>query len=258
MATLLPCEIPHLLRWPYAALRKACYLSPQIIGERNCGSYNHCTTSTWFLQLTMLMMMMKTAICRTHTVHATERAAPGRLMFQLLRHRTDLYRRNTLLIRLLKILRHHKGEIHLGSRCSSSGHRLYPLGTHVENHKEHQQGHNSPRVCGSTFLTATAMVIWVPPLAKPYFAGTHGHAYTVKRFRVLLYPGILQLAMKQRLCFLFPNCPMNGLLVLEAVVPRVVPDSSKPTHTGYGFETTVFEFPKRSQEMYRHCVTFPT
>ncbi|KER24870.1 hypothetical protein T265_14318, partial [Opisthorchis viverrini] len=31
---------------------------PQIIGERNCGSYNHCTTSTRFLQLTMVMMMM--------------------------------------------------------------------------------------------------------------------------------------------------------------------------------------------------------
>ncbi|KER26597.1 hypothetical protein T265_06171 [Opisthorchis viverrini] len=32
--------------------------NPPIIGERNCGSYNHCTTSTRFLQLTMMMMMM--------------------------------------------------------------------------------------------------------------------------------------------------------------------------------------------------------
>ncbi|GAA54801.1 E3 ubiquitin-protein ligase KCMF1, partial [Clonorchis sinensis] len=31
---------------------------PQIIGERNCGIYNHCTTSTRFLQLTMTMMMI--------------------------------------------------------------------------------------------------------------------------------------------------------------------------------------------------------
>ncbi|KER24944.1 hypothetical protein T265_14311, partial [Opisthorchis viverrini] len=30
---------------------------PPIIGERNCGSYNHCTTSTRFLQLTIMMMM---------------------------------------------------------------------------------------------------------------------------------------------------------------------------------------------------------
>ncbi|TGZ52307.1 hypothetical protein CRM22_010659 [Opisthorchis felineus] len=27
-----------------------------IIGERNCGSYNHCTTSTQFLQLIMMMI----------------------------------------------------------------------------------------------------------------------------------------------------------------------------------------------------------
>ncbi|GAA53573.1 hypothetical protein CLF_110546 [Clonorchis sinensis] len=31
--------------------------TPQIIGERNCGSYNHCTASTRFLQLTEMMMM---------------------------------------------------------------------------------------------------------------------------------------------------------------------------------------------------------
>ncbi|KER27355.1 hypothetical protein T265_05600 [Opisthorchis viverrini] len=30
--------------------------SPQILGERNCGSYNHCTTSVLLLQLTMMMM----------------------------------------------------------------------------------------------------------------------------------------------------------------------------------------------------------
>ncbi|KER25561.1 hypothetical protein T265_07020 [Opisthorchis viverrini] len=35
----------------------ATYPLPQIIGERNCGSYNQCTTSTRFLQLTMMMMM---------------------------------------------------------------------------------------------------------------------------------------------------------------------------------------------------------
>ncbi|KER33131.1 hypothetical protein T265_01017 [Opisthorchis viverrini] len=29
---------------------------PQTIGERNCGSYNHCTTSTRLLQLTVMMM----------------------------------------------------------------------------------------------------------------------------------------------------------------------------------------------------------
>ncbi|KER31413.1 hypothetical protein T265_02326 [Opisthorchis viverrini] len=31
--------------------------SLQIIGERNCGSYNRCTTSTRVLQLTMMMML---------------------------------------------------------------------------------------------------------------------------------------------------------------------------------------------------------
>ncbi|KER22223.1 hypothetical protein T265_09644 [Opisthorchis viverrini] len=28
---------------------------PRIINERNCGSLNHCTTTTWLLQLTMMM-----------------------------------------------------------------------------------------------------------------------------------------------------------------------------------------------------------
>ncbi|KER24349.1 hypothetical protein T265_07953 [Opisthorchis viverrini] len=31
---------------------------PQIIGERNCGSYNQCTNAARFLQLTMMIMMM--------------------------------------------------------------------------------------------------------------------------------------------------------------------------------------------------------
>ncbi|KER30793.1 LOW QUALITY PROTEIN: hypothetical protein T265_13105 [Opisthorchis viverrini] len=34
-----------------------CLARPPIIGERNCGSYNQCMTSTRFLQLTMMMMM---------------------------------------------------------------------------------------------------------------------------------------------------------------------------------------------------------
>ncbi|KER19465.1 hypothetical protein T265_11770 [Opisthorchis viverrini] len=31
---------------------------PKVIGEQNCGSYNHCTTNTRLLQLTTMMMMM--------------------------------------------------------------------------------------------------------------------------------------------------------------------------------------------------------
>ncbi|KER29258.1 hypothetical protein T265_04101 [Opisthorchis viverrini] len=31
---------------------------PQIVGERKCGSYNYCTTSTRFLQLIMVVMMI--------------------------------------------------------------------------------------------------------------------------------------------------------------------------------------------------------
>ncbi|KAG5451246.1 hypothetical protein CSKR_201379 [Clonorchis sinensis] len=37
---------------------------PQIIGERNCDSYNHCTISTRFLELTMMMMMKQPALRR--------------------------------------------------------------------------------------------------------------------------------------------------------------------------------------------------
>ncbi|KER26834.1 hypothetical protein T265_05969 [Opisthorchis viverrini] len=36
----------------------------QIIGKRNCGSYNQCTTSTRFLQLTMVMMTQKDIMIR--------------------------------------------------------------------------------------------------------------------------------------------------------------------------------------------------
>ncbi|KER31571.1 hypothetical protein T265_02214 [Opisthorchis viverrini] len=34
------------------------YPTSQIIGERNCGSYSHCTTSMRFLQLIMMMTRM--------------------------------------------------------------------------------------------------------------------------------------------------------------------------------------------------------
>ncbi|KER22089.1 hypothetical protein T265_09741 [Opisthorchis viverrini] len=45
-----PIELPP-------AMRSHLPPPPQIISERNCGSYNHCTTSTWFLQPTMMMMI---------------------------------------------------------------------------------------------------------------------------------------------------------------------------------------------------------
>ncbi|GAA31862.2 hypothetical protein CLF_110372 [Clonorchis sinensis] len=47
--------IPHLTNQLPAPMRS--YL-PQIIGERNCDSYSHCTTSTRYLQRTIMMMVV--------------------------------------------------------------------------------------------------------------------------------------------------------------------------------------------------------
>ncbi|KER23380.1 LOW QUALITY PROTEIN: hypothetical protein T265_14651, partial [Opisthorchis viverrini] len=74
--TLDAPESPILNKQTYAPIYQLAramrsYLSPQIIGERNCGSYNQCTTSTRFLQLTMMMMMIHRSAIRPFTCSDT-------------------------------------------------------------------------------------------------------------------------------------------------------------------------------------------
>ncbi|KER31836.1 hypothetical protein T265_02062 [Opisthorchis viverrini] len=51
---------------------------PQIIGERNCGNYNHCTPSTRFLQLTMIMVNLARLLIQLDQPHIVNGQAERR------------------------------------------------------------------------------------------------------------------------------------------------------------------------------------
>ncbi|KER24980.1 hypothetical protein T265_07487 [Opisthorchis viverrini] len=62
---------------------------PQIIGERNCGSYNHCTTSSRLLQL-MLLMIQSSHQSDTEEHHGAEIYTNFTLSETPIRNRTSM------------------------------------------------------------------------------------------------------------------------------------------------------------------------
>ncbi|KER25664.1 hypothetical protein T265_06901 [Opisthorchis viverrini] len=63
VTTLYLCINCISFRLQYTAI----YLPLQIISERNCGSYNHCTTNMWFLQLLMIMSVGSSLLSRLNS-----------------------------------------------------------------------------------------------------------------------------------------------------------------------------------------------